>query len=52
MEIEIQNTITLAVLVAVAFSMGGMWRDVRTLKEDVKSIKRKIFNGYDQRKVT
>lgn len=48
MEIEVQNTITLAVLVGVAFSMGGMWRDVRSLKEDVKEIKRKICNGLDR----
>jgi len=49
MEIEVQSTITLAVLVGVAFSMGGMWRDVRALKEDMKAIKRKIFNGLDRR---
>ena len=50
MEIEVQNTITLVALIGVAFSMGGMWRDVRSLKEDMKAIKRKIFNGADQRK--
>jgi hypothetical protein len=45
MEIEVQNTVTLVVLVGVAFSMGGMWRDVHRLKEDVKAIKDRIFNG-------
>lgn len=49
MELQVQNTITLAVLVGVAFSMGGMWRDVRSLKEDVRAIKRKIFNGLDRK---
>lgn len=49
MEIEIQNTITLAVLVGIAFSMGGMWRDVKALKDDVKAIKGKVFFGTDPR---
>lgn len=42
MNIEIQNTVTLVVLIGVAFSMGGMWRDVHRLKEDVKVIKEKL----------
>lgn len=47
MNIEIQNTITLVVLIGVAFSMGGVWRDVHRLKEDVKAIRLKIFDGVD-----
>lgn len=41
--VEIQNTITLAALIGVAFAMGGMWRDVKALKLDVTAIRKKVF---------
>ena len=46
---EIESTITLAALIGVAFTMGGVWRDVKALKDDVKAIKRRVFDGADRR---
>ena len=47
--VEIESTITLAALIGVAFTMGGVWRDVKALKDDVKAIKRRVFDGADRR---
>ena len=43
MNVEIESTITLAALIGVALAMGGMWRDVKALKDDVESIKRRVL---------
>jgi len=51
MEIEVQNTITLAALIGVAFFQGGMWRDVKALKKDVEAIRGRVFDGADSRAV-